>query len=204
MPARNARASVLPGPQPWFDRDDELSSIFGFPPRWRITAIAPLRGLPRDVSAEVAGELGREDCVGHAWPTLDEAQGYEGEGSSPERFVRHTLPQLRCLGPPGQVRLVFAFDCQALAVAAPSPLALDGDGAPCAGERRVAHEASHHLANRAAAPAWVRGILGGRGRLGLLTAGGDTAGPLPSPGTPLGRQQGEGRQRPCQLACTGR
>lgn len=47
--------------RPWFDRDYQLFSMFGFPLRWRITAIATLRGLPRDVSAEVADELGRED-----------------------------------------------------------------------------------------------------------------------------------------------
>lgn len=66
------------------------------------------------VSASSTGRARRAYCrslyVGHSWLTLAEVQGYEGEGSYPERFVRHTLPQLRRLGPPDQVRLVFAFD----------------------------------------------------------------------------------------------
>jgi hypothetical protein len=98
--------------QPWTERNYELFTILGLPLRPHVAPIAPLRGLPADVSEEVRERLDDSDdfFVGHSWLTLAELQGYEGSARYPARFVRETLPQLRRLGPPDDVRVVFAFD----------------------------------------------------------------------------------------------
>ena len=52
--------------RPWAERDYDLFSVFGLVLRPGVTPIAPLRGLPKGVSAEVADELGRDDYLGHS------------------------------------------------------------------------------------------------------------------------------------------
>lgn len=130
-------------PDGWaFPLHDSNHALFGVLEvgvgNWDVTAIAPARGLPSDLSFDPNAEGTDEEVdsddwpvlgdFGFSWVTLAELDAYDwvamkqqcldhgwpaelwDEGGPMHRFLTIALPWLRSLGPPDDVRLVFGFD----------------------------------------------------------------------------------------------
>lgn len=79
--------------------------------------IAPCRGLPPDVSPEVADferPRHRYGLFDHSWLTLEELLAFDWTGKLAAEdsglFCEEVLPKLQTFGPPRHVRIVFWFN----------------------------------------------------------------------------------------------
>lgn len=86
-----------------------------------VTPIAPARGLPEDVSAEVARRAARraKDAHTHSWLTLAEVIAYPWPDNVPRHFLDWAASLQSAVGvmrtamsgwPPDEIRFVFWFD----------------------------------------------------------------------------------------------